>query len=115
MKKIFTKYLILITIYLISSHLLFSLGFKIYYNIVENPEDISSNAFNMFDMIISSISALLKIVIAIFLIVDLKRKRLLEWLIVIIAILYPSIGVGFFLLHRFVFNDQPERQINEPA
>ena len=96
-RKILIKYSIFIIISYLITHFLYSLVFKIYYNFSSNP-DLISNEINVIQNILSSISFLFGIVVALFMFFDLKGKKILEWLIIVISIFYTEIGVVLFLI-----------------
>lgn len=96
-RKIFIKYIIFIIISYLITRFSYSLVFKIYFNLSSKP-DLTSNEINVIQNILSSISFLFGIVVAIFMMFDLRGKRLLEWLIILITIFYTEIGVVLFLI-----------------
>lgn len=96
-RKIFIKYIIFIIISYLITRFSYSLVFKIYYNFSSKP-DLTSNEINVIQNILSSISFLFGIVVASFMFFDLKGKKILEWLIIIVTIFYTEIGVVLFLI-----------------
>lgn len=100
MKKTFTKYLTLLAVYLVLSRLLNSFAFKVYYNFAENP-DLTPTIMGQIQLIINGIANLFGFIIALVMFVETKNRKYLEWLIFLMTIFYPSIGVAFFLIYRF--------------
>lgn len=109
-RKILIKYSVFIIIYYLITQFLYSFIFKLYFNFFNNPE-ITSNNITIIQNILSSISFLFGIAVAIFMMFDLKGKRLLEWLVILITIFYTEIGVVLFLI-LCVFKDYENEEIH---
>lgn len=113
-RKDFTKYTIILIVYFLISGFFHSFIFKLYFNFVENPELTPYN-LNMIQTIISGISAFFGLGVAIFMIIDIKKKKILEWLIIIITIFYPAIGIVLFILNRVLYEKFLFRIDNESS
>jgi heme A synthase len=96
-KKTLTKYVILLLIYTGIVRFLEPYGFRLYYTLSDNPIGNHLTIQTM-QSIMTLITFILNIVIVIFMIIDAKSKKLLDWLIMIMTIFSPEIGIVIFLV-----------------
>jgi len=94
-KKILTKYSILLFIYLTLTRFIEPYGLKLYYSLHSQP-DITLETVSAIRSIFVTITYLLNLILAILIITDSKQKNVLDWLIVIITIFSAETGIVLF-------------------
>ena len=96
-KKILTKYLILLLIYIALIHFVEPYGLQLYYTLLSQPDMIADN-IRVIQSAFITITFLLNLILAIFIIIDSKQKKGLDWLIVIITFFSAETGIALFLM-----------------
>ena len=99
-KKNFKKYIILLLIYLVIVRFVNPFGLKLYYSIIENPID-DLNSIKIIESVIRLIELIVNLTFVIFMIIDAKSKKLIDWLIIIVTFFNPGIGIILFLLWKY--------------
>ena len=99
-KKVFKKYIILLLVYLVISRVIQPYGLNLYYSSVDNPIG-NPNTIELIQSIMTLIGFLINLIFVIFMIIDLKPKKLIDWLIIILSFFSPEIGIILFLLWKY--------------
>lgn len=94
-KKILTKYSILLLIYIALIRFVKPYGLQLYYTLHSQP-DMLTETVNTIQTIFITITFLLNLILAIFIIIDSKQKKALDWLIVIITFFSAETGIILF-------------------
>ncbi len=94
-KKILTRYSILLLIYIALIRFVKPYGLQLYYTLHSQP-DMLVETINTIQSVFISITFLLNFILAIFIIVDSKQKKALDWLIVIITFFSAETGIILF-------------------
>jgi NADH:ubiquinone oxidoreductase subunit K len=95
--KILTKYSILLLIYIAFIRFIQPYGLQLYYTLHSQP-DLMLETIRTIQSIFISITFLLNLILAIFIVVDSKQKKLLDWLIVIITFFSAETGIVLFVV-----------------
>ena len=96
-KKILTKYSILLLIYIVLIRFVKPYGLRLYYTLHSQPDLLVEN-INTIQSVFITATFLLNLILAIFIIVDSKQKRTVDWLIVIITFFSAETGIVLFIL-----------------
>ena len=96
-KRILTKYVILLLIYIVIVRFLQPYGLQVYYSTVENPID-NSNSIQTIQSIMTLVTFIINLIFVIFMIVDSKAKKMLDWLIIVITFFSPEAGITIFIV-----------------
>ncbi len=96
-KKILTKYSILLLIYIALIRFVKPYGLQLYYTLHSQPE-IMAESVRTIQSVFITITFLLNLILAIFIVVDSKQKKVLDWLIVIITFFSAETGIALFLI-----------------
>ncbi|RRO15822.1 hypothetical protein [Flavobacteriaceae bacterium 14752] len=99
-KRVFKKYIILLLIYLVITRFINPFGLKIYYSIIENPID-NPNSIEIIESVMRLIEFIVNLIFVIFMIIDTKSKKLIDWLIMIVTFLNPGIGIALFIVWNY--------------
>jgi len=102
MMKLFKKYVILLLVYEIIIRFVAFYGLRLYYTFADNPK-IELATIQVSQAIATSMQLALNVLTAILMLVDLKPKKLAEWLIILITFFNVEIGILLLLvwmLHR---------------
>ena len=94
-KKILTRYSILLLIYIALIRFVKPYGLQLYYTLHSQP-DMLVETINTIQSVFISITFLLNFILAIFIIVVSKQKKALDWLIVIITFFSAETGIILF-------------------
>ena len=94
-RKILTKYSILLLIYIALIRFVKPYGLQLYYTLHSQP-DMMVQSINTIQSVFITITFLLNLILAIFIIVDSKQKKTIDWLIVIITFFSAETGIVFF-------------------
>jgi len=96
-KKILTKYVILLLIYIVFVKFLEPYGLRLYYSAIENPIG-NPNTIKTIQSFMTLITFIINLVFVIFMIVDSKSKKILDWLIILITFFSPEAGITVFIV-----------------
>jgi len=96
-KRILTKYAILLLVYIVIVRFIEPYGLRIYYSMMENPID-NPNTVQTIQSVMTLITFIINLIFVIFMIVDSKSKKLLDWLIILISFFSPESGIAIFIV-----------------
>jgi len=96
-QKLLTKYAILLLIYIGIFHFVQPYGLKLYYTLSSSP-DLMANSVNTIQSALTAITFLINLIFVIFILIDSKRKILVDWLIATITFFSAESGVLLFLI-----------------
>lgn len=96
-KKILTKYSILLLIYIALIRFVKPYGLQLYYTLHSQP-DMMVESINTIQSVFITITFLLNLILSIFIIVDSKQKKALDWLIAIITFFSAETGIVLFAI-----------------
>lgn len=99
-KKIFKKYLILLLVYTVVVRFIGFYGLRLYYTLADNPKLLPTTV-QSFQAFVTAIEFGLKVLFVIFMLVDVKGKKLIDWLIMIITFFNADIGIVLFIVWAF--------------
>lgn len=99
-KKIFKKYLILLLVYTVIVRFVGFYGLRLYYTFAENPKLLPATV-QSFQAFITAIEFALKVFIVILMWVDVKGKKLMDWLIILLTFFNADIGIVLFIVWCF--------------
>lgn len=99
-KKVFKKYIILLIIYLVIIRFINPFGLKLYYSIIENPID-NPNSIEIIESLLRLIEFIINLTFVVFMIIDAKSKKLIDWLIIFVTFFNPGIGITLFIVWNF--------------
>ena len=110
-KKVLTKYSILLLIYIALIRFVKPYGLQLYYTLHSQPDLIAENVRTIQSAFIM-ITFLLNLILAIFIVVDSKQKKVLDWLIVIITFFSAETGIVLFVVWKIYkeLNEKYEAQ-----
>lgn len=97
LKKILTKYSILLLIYIALIRFAQPYGLQLYYTLHSQPDMLPTDIRTIQSAFIT-ITFLLNLILAIFIVVDSKQKKVLDWLIVTITFFSAETGIALFLI-----------------
>ena len=114
-KRLITKYSILLIIYIVLVRFIQPFGLRLYYSVYSNP-DMATETVNTIQSIFTSVTFLLNLIFVIFILVDAKQKRAVDWLIAIITFFSAETGIVLFLIWQIYkeINDKCEAQSSSP-
>ena len=96
-KKVLLKYVILLLIYIVIVRFLQPYGLKIYYSTIENPID-NPNTNQTIQSIMTLITFIINLIFVVFMAIDSKSKKLLDWMIILITFFSPESGITIFIV-----------------
>jgi len=96
-KKLLTKYSILLLIYIGLVRFVKPYGLQLYYSLHSQP-DMMPEDIGTIQSAFITITFLLNLILSIFIIVDSKQKKTIDWLIVIITFFSAETGIALFLI-----------------
>lgn len=96
-KKLLTKYSILLLIYIGLIRFAKPYGLQLYYTFHSQP-DMMPEDVRMIQSAFITITFLLNLVLAIFILIDSKQKKTIDWLIVIITFFSAETGIALFVI-----------------
>ena len=96
-KRILTKYVILLLVYIVIVRFIEPYGLQIYYSTFENPID-NPNTIQTIQSFMTLVSFIINLIFVIFMVVDSKAKKLLDWLIIVITFFSPEAGITIFIV-----------------
>ncbi|MCE2997536.1 MAG: hypothetical protein LW863_18210 [Flammeovirgaceae bacterium] len=83
-KKVFKKYVIFLAIYAVTIRLIGYYGLRLYYTFAENPKILPTTVQSL-QSVLTAVEFTFNLFIMIMMAVDLKEKRLTDWLIILIT------------------------------
>lgn len=95
--KLLTKYSLLLILYILIQRFLYPYGLNLYYTLTSNP-DMQVESVNIIQGIISASSFILSLILVIFIIIDSKQKKALDWIIALITFFAVETGIILFLI-----------------
>jgi hypothetical protein len=98
--KMFKKYLVLLVIYTVTTRLITYYGLRIYYTLADNPKMLPGTV-QSFQSIMTALEFVFSLVIVILMTVDIKAKKLTDWLIILLTLFRADIGIPLFLVWVF--------------
>lgn len=96
-KKTLLKYVILLLIYTVIVRFLQPYSLEIYYTIIDDPID-NQNTIQTIQSIMALVTFIINIVFVIIMVIDSKSKEILDWLIILITLFSPGIGITIFIV-----------------
>jgi hypothetical protein len=99
-EKIFKKYLIILLIYTVIVRFIGFYGLRLYYTLADNPKLLPPTV-QSFQAFVTAIEFALKVLVVILMLVDIKGKKLIDWLIILITFFNADIGIILFIVWSF--------------
>jgi hypothetical protein len=99
-KKIFKKYLVLLLLYTVIVRFIGFYGLRLYYTLADNPKLLPTTV-QSFQAFVTTIDFALKGLIVILMVVDVKGKKLIDWLIILLTFFNADIGIVLFIVWAF--------------
>ncbi len=96
-QKLLTKYSILLLVYIALVRFAQPYGLKLYYSIYSNPE-MMAETVNTIQSIFTTVTFLINLIFVVFILVDSKQKKVVDWLIVVITLFSAETGIALFLI-----------------
>lgn len=96
-KKLLSKYSILLLIYIGLIRFVKPYGLQLYYSLHSQPDMMPEDIRTIQSAFLTT-TFLLNLILSIFIIVDSKQKRTIDWLIVIITFFSAETGIALFLI-----------------
>ena len=100
MNKRIVKYLILLLAYIVVVRFVEPYAIKFYFIGVGIP-DATAKSVVAFQAMVTSFELLINLILAVFLIVDTKNKRIIDWLIIVITFFSPESGISIYIVWQF--------------
>jgi hypothetical protein len=95
-KKTLTKYIILLLVYIVIERFIEPYGLRLYYSTVEDPIG-NPQAVGTIQSIVTLLGFLVNLIFVVFIIIDTKAKKMLDWLIILVTFLSPETGITIFI------------------
>jgi hypothetical protein len=99
-RKMFKKYLALLLIYTVTTRLIGYYGLRLYFTLADNPKMLPGTV-QSFQSIVTTLEFVFNLVIVILMIVDIKAKKLTDWLIILLTLFTADIGITLFIVWTF--------------
>lgn len=99
-KKIVKKYLILLLVYTVVVRFIGFYGLRLYYTLADDPKLLPATV-QSFQAFVTAIEFTLKILVVIFMLIDVKGKKPIDWLIITITFFNADIGIVLFIIWAF--------------
>ena len=113
-KKTLTKYSILLLIYIALIRFVKPYGLQLYFTLHSQP-DLMPETVNTIQSAFITITFLLNLILAIFIIVDSKQKKALDWLIVIITFFSAETGIVLFTIWQIYKEFSKKYEAQQPV
>jgi len=111
-KRFFKKYIILLLAYLLVVRFIQPYGLKLYYTILSNPID-NPNTIELIQSITTLVGFLVNLIFVVFMLIDIKSKKLIDWLLILVTFLSPGIGIALFIVWNYYkLNEKNTRHNN---
>lgn len=98
--KILKKYLALLLVYTVTTRLIFYYGLKLYYTFADNPKMLPGTV-QSFQSIVTALELVFNLIIVILMMVDIKAKKLTDWLIILLTLFTVDIGITLLIVWTF--------------
>jgi hypothetical protein len=98
--KIFKKYSILLLVYTVIGRLIGLYGLRLYYTFVDNPKLLPTTV-QSFQAFVTAIEFTLQALVVILMLIDMKHRKLIDWLIILITLFNAEIGIVLFIVWAF--------------
>jgi hypothetical protein len=98
--KIFRKYLALLLIYTVTTRVIGYYGLRLYYTFSDKPKMLPGTV-QSFQSIMTAIELIFNLIIVILIITDIKGKKLIDWLVIILTLFTADIGIVLFIVWTF--------------
>ncbi len=95
--KLIFKYSIFMLVLVIIERFVQPYAMKMYFSFNNNP-DLMPDTIQQFQSIVMTFNFLLNLVITIFMIIDSKNKKGIDWILFIITFFSAEIGIPLFLI-----------------
>lgn len=95
--KLLIKYAILLLIYIALVRFIQPYGLRLYYSIYPNP-DLVTESVNTIQSIFTAVTFFINLIFVIFIVIDSKQKRAIDWLIAVITFFSAETGIVLFLV-----------------
>jgi len=112
-KNLLTKYSILLLIYIALIHFAKPYGLQLYYTLQSQP-DLTVGCVKTIQSVFITITFLLNLILAIFITLDSKQKKAIDWLIIVITFLSAETGIALFLIWQ-IYKDLNKRDETQQA
>lgn len=112
-KKIMTKYSILLLIYIVLNRFVYTYGLKIYYTLHSQP-DMMLETVRTIQSAFGTATFLMNLILAIFIVIDSKQKKALDWLIIMITFFFAEIGIILFIIWQIYKNLNKKYEAQQP-
>lgn len=96
-QKLLTKYSILLLIYIAIVRFAKPYGLQLYYSLYSNP-DMMVETVNTIQSIFIGITFIINLFLVIFILIDSKQKKAIDWLLAIITFFSAETGILMFLI-----------------
>lgn len=96
-KKLLIKYSIFILVYALFRNILQPYGMRLYYSMHPEPELVTMTVQTIQSMLTAT-TFLVNLILVIFVIIDSKQKKALDWIIAVIVFFEPTTGLVLFLV-----------------
>lgn len=97
MDKRIVKYLILLLVYILIVRFVGPYALKFYFIGTGLPEATAISVVT-FQAIISGLELLINLLFAVFIIIDTKNKRVIDWLLIVITFFSPESGISIYIV-----------------
>jgi hypothetical protein len=98
--KMFKKYIALLLIYTVTTRLIGYYGLRLYFTFADNPKMLPGTV-QSFQSIMTALEFFFNLVIVVLMIVDVKAKKLTDWLIILLTLFTADIGIALFIVWTF--------------
>jgi len=95
-KKLITKYVIFLLVYTVIVRFLKPYGMNLYYTMHPNP-DMIEQTYKTLQSIMLATTFFINLILTVFILVDSKKKKLIDWLVAIITFFSAETGIVIFL------------------
>jgi len=96
-KKLFTKYALLLLIYILIVRFIEPYGLRLYYSLSDDPMS-NPQTIDTIQSVLTLINFIINLIFVVFMIIDSKSKKVLEWLIILVTFFSPEAGITIFLV-----------------
>ena len=100
LKKAMSKYLIILLVYVLIIRFVQPYGLRLYYTLSNDP-DMMVTTHEIVQAIYALITFSLNLIIVILMAIDAKRKKAIDWLILVITFFSVETGICMFFIWQF--------------
>ena len=94
--RLILKYVWILLSYVFLVRFVRPYGLQLYISIAQNPEG-TPYTYNSIQSYLAGTTFLISLIATIFVLIDSKNKRVLEWLIIIMTFFFTELGIVMFL------------------